>query len=126
MGLSVSETCLVRQRFPLVGRLGLHELEEELLVVVPALAFVLAAAGALARLLSRERIRAGTRLVVQVAARVLTAVAVALVCTRPALEPVDTMSVWLVQLNWLISMIPFHDHQKTHLYFLTLLCIQSW
>jgi hypothetical protein len=47
--------------------------------------------------------------VVQVAARVLTAVAVALVCTRPALEPVDTMSVGLVELNGLISMIPFHD-----------------
>lgn len=75
------QTCLVSERRTLVGGLGLEELEEELLVAASRLALVagrFAAAGALAGLLDRERIRAGARLALQVA--------VALLCTRPALH----------------------------------------
>jgi len=55
--MSLCRTCLVSQRLALVGRLGLEELEEELLVAASSgLAFVagsFAAAGALAGFLRR-------------------------------------------------------------------------
>ena len=80
--MSLCRTCLVSQRLALVGRLGLEELEEELLVAASSgLAFVagsFAAAGALAGFLRRGRVRAGACLKLHVA--------VALLCTRPAID----------------------------------------
>ena len=79
--MSLCRTCLVSQRLALVGRLGLEELEEELLVAASGLAFVagsFAAAGALAGFLHRGRVRAGACLMLQVA--------VALLYTRPAID----------------------------------------
>ena len=79
--MSLCRTCLVSQRLALVGRLGLEELEEELLVAASGLAFVagsFAAARALAGFLHRGRVRAGDCLMLQVA--------VALLCTRPAID----------------------------------------
>ena len=79
--MSLCRTCLVSQRLALVGRLGLEELEEELLVAASGLAFVagsFAAAGALAGFLHRGCVRAGACLMLQVT--------VALLCTRPALD----------------------------------------
>jgi hypothetical protein len=83
--MSEDMTCLVSQRLALVGRLGLEELEEEpLLAPAPRSRLALVAGGfaaagaALARLLpGRQRVRAGARLALRVA--------VALLCTRPAL-----------------------------------------
>jgi len=77
------KTCLISQRLALVGGFGFEELEEEpLLAAASRLAFVAgsfaaAAGAALARLLGGERVRAGARLALHVA--------VALLCTRPAL-----------------------------------------